>query len=69
MVEEFHYDFEGDEKFMKFLRESEPDWPDWWESEYSGHLKGMYQAYLQGKMDGATELRLEVETRLTRRTF
>lgn len=67
--EELHHEFEKDENFMRFLRELEPDWPDWWETEYSGHLKGMYRAYIQGKIDAASELKLEVETKLTQRTL
>lgn len=63
-----HYEFESDEGFMKFLREMEPDWPDWWETEYSGHLRNMYKAYLCGMKNGAAALRLEVETRLSRRS-
>lgn len=66
---EFHYEFEKDEGFMRFLREFNPDWPEWWECEYSGDLKGMYQAYLCGMKDGATAVRLEVESQLTRRSL
>jgi hypothetical protein len=49
---EFHYEFESDEGFMKFLREYEPNDPDWWHSEYSGNLRGMYAAYQAGKNQG-----------------
>jgi hypothetical protein len=49
MSEEFHYEFESDEWFMKFLRELRPENPDWWESEYSGNLRNMYAAYQAGK--------------------
>lgn len=34
---------------MKFLREFNPDWPDWWECEYGGKLEAMYAAYQAGK--------------------
>lgn len=50
---EFHYEFESDAGFMRFLREHEPDWPDWWECEYSGNLLNMYDAYRAGKDQGA----------------
>lgn len=50
---EHHYEFESDEGFMRFLREYDPSDPDWWHSEYSGNLKGMYDAYNAGKNQGA----------------
>jgi hypothetical protein len=59
MSNEFHYEFESDEGFMKWLE----SYTDNWESEYSGNLRAMYQAYLRGMMNGATAVRLEIQNR------
>lgn len=54
---EFHYEFESDEGFMRFLRDLDPERPDWWECEYSGNLRNMYAAYQAGKRDNLSSVR------------
>jgi hypothetical protein len=53
---EVTYEFEKDTGFMEWLRHYNDNYdssdPDWWRSEYSGNIKGMYDAFLEGKRQG-----------------
>lgn len=46
------FPFLHDEGFMIWLRSQDPNQPDWWESEYTGHTEFAYSAYCAGKIAG-----------------
>lgn len=62
-LSEYNYEFEADEKFMDFLRTrgADPSDTEWWQSEYSGNLYGMYAAWQAGFEWGKNQGREQVE--------